>query len=435
MTRWLPRPSSSFSDARVTVARLAWLLAAGVLATAACRPLALVLPPTTTPTPSSAPAAPDTLQGAGNPPGPVIALAAMPGDELLAGVGPIGDPETGLTWQLYRGRGDNWERLTWPDEAVPRSLHVSPAGDMMFAVPFSSALFGAGQAWGLMRSTDGGRSWHQVLKGLDDPYVMGLALSPAFDEDHTLAVVTWRSGVYLSANGGDTWQQLPYHHQIEPSGGANPYDIAVALSPDFRGDAAPGRPIEQGLVIASFGHGLRQWNVKRGDWRSVPFTVTTRLEDYDPPSAPLAAGAIAFSPQFASDGVLYLYSGYAGLLRSTDAGETWRVAGRPLPTPSPPTGDFSLAVASALEAYVLLPVRQEIGGPEQATTEPNTGRGHVLYRTRDGGSSWKVLKSPPDVGQVSAFALVHDEQGRVLLHLGGSRGGVSTHLADALVWE
>ncbi len=364
----------------------------------------------------------------------------MVGNELLAGVGPIGDPETGLTWQLYRGRGDNWQRLAWPEEAIPRSLHVSPAGDIMFAVPFSNALFGAGQPWGLMRSTDGGHSWHQVLRGLDDPYVMGLALSPAFDEDHTMAAVTWWSGVYLSTNGGDTWQQLPYRHRIEPSGGANPYDVAVALSPDFRGAAASGRPIGQGVVIASFGHHLRQWTLKRGDWRSVPFTVTTRLEDYDPPSAQLAAGAIAFSPGFASDGVVYLYSGYAGLFRSADGGETWRMAGRPLPPPSPPTSGFCLAVASALEAYVLLPGQPGMGEAEQttpapATPERATERVHVLYRTCDGGSSWQVLKPPPELGQVSAFALVLDEQGRVLLHLGGSRGGVSSQLADALVWE
>ena len=415
-------------------ARLVPLLVLGLLAMAACRPLTLTSPfgpasvaSTATPTPVQ-----NVPQVAAIPPGPVVALAALPGDEFLAAVGPIGDPETGLTWQVYRGRGDGWQRLAWPDEASPRSLHVSPSGDAIFAVPFSQAIFGAGQPWGLMRSTDGGQSWQQILNGLDDPYVMDVVLSPAFDEDHTLVAVTWRNGVYLSTDRGDTWRSLPYRRRIEPSGGANPYDLAVALSPDFRGGVAAARPIEQGLIVASFGHGLRLWSPKRGDWRTVALTVRTRIEDYDPPSAFLTAGAVAFSPSFTGDGTIYLYSGYAGLFRSADRGETWRVAGRRLPVASLPTGSFHLEVTSATEAYLLPAARKD---DERTTQTPAAESGFVLYRTRDGGASWQALRPPPVPGEVSAFTLTRDEQGRVVLCLGGSHGGVSGYPADGLTWD
>ena len=44
----------------------------------------------------------------------------------------------------------------------------------------------------------------------------------------------------------------------------------------------------------------------------------------------LTAGAIAFSPDFDTDGTLYLYSGYAGLFRSADRGATQLLSYRQL---------------------------------------------------------------------------------------------------------
>jgi photosystem II stability/assembly factor-like uncharacterized protein len=415
--------------------RFALLLMVALVMLVACQ-----LPGTASPSIGPSPVAAPTTESppsipieAGNPPGPVIALAVLPNNQLLAGVGPIGDPETSLTWQLYRGYGDSWQRLPWPEEAIPRSPCASPGGDTLFVVPLSNAIFGRGQAWGLLRSTDGGQTWRQALKGMDDPYVMDVALSPAFESDHTLFAVTWYSGVYFSSDGGNTWHRLSYRGQLEPSGGANPFDLAVAVSPDFRSTAGASKPTGQGMVIASFGHRLRLWNVNKGGWQTVPLTVTATLEDSEPPEAQLTAGVIAFSPDFVNDGSLYLYSGYAGLFRSDDRGETWQPAGWRLPTQSPPVSRFQLAAASMTEAYVLLQSRPETENP--ATPGTTGGGSFVLYRTRDGGMSWQMLKEPPVLGGVSAFALTRDGQGRVVLHLGGSQGGVSSRLSDELPWD
>ena len=260
------------------------------------------------PTPAVSPTAfispvatPASVELTGNPPGPVLTIAPLPDGEFLAGVGPIGDAETGFEWRLYRGRDDTWRRLTWPPEAIPRSLHVAPSGDLIFAVPFSNALFGRSQAWGLMRSTDGGRSWQQALAGLGDPYVMDLTFSPVFpgpsartgEDDRTLFAVTWYSGVYRSADAGKTWEPMPPAGaaDVEPSGGANPYDLTVAVSPG--GDSAEG-----GLVMASFSRGLHRWDPAAESWQTIPLTVTATVEGFDPPAAQLTAGAIAFSPDF-----------------------------------------------------------------------------------------------------------------------------------------
>jgi hypothetical protein len=39
------------------------------------------------------------------------------------------------------------------------------------------------------------------------------------------------------------------------------------------------------------------------------------------------------------------------------------------------------------------------------------------------------------LGWVSAFVLARDEAGQIVLHLGGSQGGVTSHLADTLSWK
>ena len=381
--------------------------------------------------PLSAPTG-DVQEAVGNPPGPVLALAPLPDGEFLAGVGPVGDIDGGFEWQLFRGHNDQWRPVTWPAEANPRSLRTSPSGDLIFAVPFSNAIFGRGQAWGLMRSSSGGDSWQQSLKGLRDPYVMDLAFSPAFDTDHTMFVVTWYSGVHFSTDAGESWQLVAYPEEIQPSGGASPYDLALAVSPDFLGSPVESEPPAQGMVMASFARRLHRWDRIDGGWRTVALTVTTPIKGFEPSQAQLTAGAIAFSPGFADDATLYLYSGYGGLFRSTDRGETWRSVNRGLPSPSPLISYFHLAVASATEVYVLL------SGPRVTSGETVPGLGQrdrTLYRTRDAGASWEELLDPPTMGDVSAFALTRDEKRHVILHLGGSRGGVSSHATEALHWD
>jgi hypothetical protein len=386
-----------------------------------------VAPPSVSPvaTPSAQPPQGTPTEVAGNPPGPVLALASLPDGEFLAGVGPVGNAETGFEWRLYRGQGDTWQRLAWPAEAVPRVLRPTSGGALIFAVPFSNAMYGRGQAWGLMRSTDGGRSWQQALTGLDDPNVMDLALSPAFGADRTLWAVTWYNGVYRSTDAGESWQALPPPKEgvVEPSGGANPYDLALAFSPDYR-PPSPGDQADsgRGLALASFARGLQRWDPAAEAWQTIPLSVTATVKDYDPPEAQLAAGAIAFSPNFADDGTIYLQSGYGGIFRSTDRGKTWLPIQRRLKLPAPPVADFYLAVASADEAYVLLPGSQ-------------ADAAQVLYRTRDGGTTWESLDNPPTLGWVSAFALGRDAMGHTVLYLGGSRGGVISYVADSLRWD
>lgn len=364
------------------------------------------------------------------PPGPVLTLTLLSQDELLVAAGPPDDTDT--LWQVYRGHADSWQRLAWPERVAPHAFHVAPTETTIFAVPMNNALLGRSQPWGLLRSTDGGQSWQQVLKGLGDPYVMDVVLSPRFPEDQTVVAVTWRHGVYLSKDAGDSWQPLPYPRPIDASGGANPYDLAVALSPDFQGGTSP-RFISKGQIVASFAHSLHIWSATTPQWQTISITVPSRLEDYDPPSAPLTAGAIAFSPDFAHDNTLYLYSGYAGLFRSSDGGTTWQFVGRGLPPPVPPTRAFHLEVVSANVVCVLSAAPAE--EMTSSASSPSQDRQQRLYCTHDGGTSWHMLQPPPEVGAVSAFATRREADGTIVLYLGSAQGGVFAYSIERLTWQ
>ena len=376
--------------------------------------------------PTAAPA--PTPQG--EPPGPVLALDALPGGDYVAGVGPVGSAETGFEWQLWRGSGDEWRRLNWPTEASPLSLHASPVDGEIFAVPFSQAIYGRGQAWGLMRSADGGKSWHQIISGIPDPYVMGLVLSPAYAADHNLYAVTWHSGIFRSVDSGGNWQSLPNPGDIDPSGGASPYDLTVALSPGYAFSPQDGI-VTSGEVLASFGRGLRRWEPGANAWQTTAMTVTTPLEDFDPKEAILTAHAIAFSPDFTRDETVYLYSGFAGMFRSLDAGNTWTSIQHQLPDPRPLEVRAALAAASPTEVFALLPKVV----PVQDGNTGETELAYLLYRTVDGGLTWQALREPPTLGYVSAFCLTASADGGAVLVLGGSLGGVTTHRPDDLRWD
>ena len=421
----------------VVVPRVAVLCLLWAVCLSACRPpltFPLVRPEaanTPTSTPDISPTATDEADVfAGDPPGPVLTISDLPDGELLVGVGPVGNIETGFEWQVWRGLDDDWQQLTWPPEAIPLSLYSTAPGQEIYAVPFSQATYGPGQAWGVMRSDDAGGSWRQILTGLGDPYVMALSFSPHFTSDRTLYAATWYSGVFRSADAGDNWEPVPYTGQLEPSGGASPFDLAVAVSPNYAVSPQDGTPAS-GMVMASFGRGLHRWRAGADSWETSPMTVTTPLKDFEPESAPVSARAIAFSPDFATDKTIYVYSGFAGMLRSVDAGESWTLVNRWLPEPMPLEVRTSLAAVSAEEAYALLP---EVSNGEQAGVDSGETV-FVLYRTLDGGMTWQALQDAPTWGYVSAFQLSRTEDGVVSLLLGGSQGGVTVSLADELSWD
>jgi len=79
---------------------------------------------------------------------------------------------------------------------------------------------------GVLRSTDGGATFHAWNFGLIDLHVNALLMSPAFADDATVFAATDHS-VFQSTNGGRAWRELPLPPDAAPC-------TALALDPDGR---------------------------------------------------------------------------------------------------------------------------------------------------------------------------------------------------------
>jgi len=122
---------------------------------------------------------------------------------------------------IYRSldAGETWDHV-WTAEGQIGTIVVSPDDDnVIFAAALGSP-FGAGPERGVYRSTDGGDSWEQVLYVDEDTG----ASDVTFDESNPniLFAGMWQtrrypwdmvsggpgSGLYMSRDGGDTWEKL-----------------------------------------------------------------------------------------------------------------------------------------------------------------------------------------------------------------------------------
>jgi photosystem II stability/assembly factor-like uncharacterized protein len=154
-------------------------------------------------------------------------------------------------------------------------------------------------ARGVLRSTDGGRTWSAADFPVRSESYTNARVVAANDGT---AFAALGAAIERSSDGGRTWEHLG----TVPAGFRA---TALAVSPDFASD---------GVVIAG-GHYGSRYLIRSGDrgatWRVV----------FDASAVEGASdiGAIAFSPRFASDGMVYAWLQDGGLLVSTDGGFNW----------------------------------------------------------------------------------------------------------------
>ena len=282
--------------------------------------------------------------------GTVAGLAVAGGGTVFAAtsVGVYRSSDGGETWTL------------------PGTAPTVPFASAVVASPrFSNdrTLFACG-ADGLYRSNDAGLSWQVVLVG-------GRMFSVVVAADAlTVLVATEDDGVLRSEDGGKSWT------------GANAglLDLTVlclALSPEFETDRT---------AFAGTASGLYRTRNGGRSWRAVEMTV----ED-------AAVQCIALSPEFASERVVVVGTEADGLLRSSDAGSTWRVA-----------ASGGVAAIAFRDARTLA-----------AATEAG------VAMSTDGGQTWRI--GDDGLGE-PALCLVFD--GDVLL-AGLHRGGVKRSSHDS----
>ena len=124
---------------------------------------------------------------------PLSSVAAH-GDNICVGSG--GDIA------VSRDAGQTWTLATLPVKAHILALALSPAFDQ------DRIGLAATAQDGVLRTADGGATWHAWNYGLLDLGVNALALSPDFANDATCFAAT-DHGVFTSSNGGRAWTELP----------------------------------------------------------------------------------------------------------------------------------------------------------------------------------------------------------------------------------
>ncbi len=123
--------------------------------------------------------------------------------------------------------GANWERILHVDDDTGVSeIHLDPRDpDTLYAVSYQRrrhvwTLLNGGPGSGVHKSTDGGRTWRKIQKGLPGVELgrIGLDLAPS-DPDVVYAIVEAardKSGFYRSSDGGENWSRMSDHVATSP---------------------------------------------------------------------------------------------------------------------------------------------------------------------------------------------------------------------------
>jgi photosystem II stability/assembly factor-like uncharacterized protein len=254
---------------------------------------------------------------------------------------------------------------------------------------------------GMYKSMDGGKNWAFI--GLRDSRQIGRILVDPSDPDKVFAAALGHAygpngerGVFRSNDGGKTWKRVLFHDE-------NTGAIDLAFE--------PGNPR---TIYAAL------WQTRRPPWNTYPPSNGPgsglyrskdggdhweHLSGHGLPSEGLGRMGIAIAPSNPRRIYLIVDAKLGGLYRSDDVGENWervsedkRIWGR---------GwyfcEVSVDSKDADTVYV-----------------PNTG----LYRSRDGGKNFTVIKGAPGGDDYHELWIDPDEPQRMIL--GSDQGTVVT---------
>jgi DNA-binding beta-propeller fold protein YncE/photosystem II stability/assembly factor-like uncharacterized protein len=385
--------------------------------------------------------------------------------------------------------GDTWQELMSGEAEV---VALSPA----FAE--DGTAFAAFRGLGLLRTTDGGHTWEAANAGLfyENATFIALALSPSFTQNRTLyALLAWwdegseESRLYRSIDGGDSWQGLQAGLPSESRGTAlsflddallfwgtgdggiyrvavddldwavvvgkegivQPYEVdvnALAISPDYARDQTIYAGSATAGVFLSTDGGLR--------WQETGFPA--RGSDPD-------LFHLVLSPDYPQDRTLFATAGWRPY-RSTDGGGSWQVLGRGLP-PVFPVSALAVSPAYGQDRTVyaggnyLVPrifvstdggeswqasgqgLPESSSGIDAIAFSPGYARDHTayawlkdrgLYRSMDGGASWKQIFEE-ETWSVQSLALSPRFLTEGMLFVGALFGQLYQSLDGGLTWQ
>jgi photosystem II stability/assembly factor-like uncharacterized protein len=263
-------------------------------------------------------------------------------------------------------RAAPWRPAGLAGVAVQQFVVDPSATGTAYAVVPSSG----GPRTGLLKTTDGGRTWLALDRGLPARFAPRLlAVAP---DDGRVVLAAGADGLYRSSSGGAAWAEV-----------RQPLPPLTALAFD-RSDP---RVVLAGTEL-------------RGNFRSADGGATWRPANDGLPRDRYGTvpGAVQFLQHPHAPRVLVMATnGFAGVYRSADGGSRWEPAGAGLPG----TGLLGLAMSPA--------------APDTLIALTDKG----LARSADRGGAWQALAAPP---APEAVAIQFEPDSRSTLYLAGARG-------------
>ena len=231
---------------------------------------------------------------------------------------------------------------------------------------------------GLFLSSDGGLSWSES-ETLPSTIIVGLAISPVYHEDSSIAVTTYINGAHLSNDLGATWKAINNgidgHRRRFKSADRIARLFNIVFSPDYAKDHT--------LLSSSWTHFLKSTDGGM-HWKEIPLIRQSWWKfatDISGTNSLLRQFIITPSPNFALDRTVYLGTRQGVIFRSNDGGESFSAIG------SVPHGFRSLAISPGFASDLIL---------YAGTTEG-------IYKTTDGGYTWTC--SQPGIDAITNLAI------------------------------
>ena len=244
----------------------------------------------------------------------------------------------------------------------------------------------------IQRSDDGGVTWepagnkftydgvpgtHQWYDGTPHPWEFARVwhLEPSLEDPDTVYAGVEDAGLFRSADGGQSWQELPALRGHESGPSWQPGAGGMCLHTIILDPATPGR-----MFAAISAAGAFRSDDAGQTWRPVNHGLQS--QGIPDPDAEVGHCVHRLAMHPSRPSVLYMQKHW-DVMRSDDAGESWHEVSGNLPT------DFGFPIdvhAHEPDTIYVVPITSD------AEHFPPEGRLRV-YRSRTGGDEWEALTS------------------------------------------